>query len=120
MRTRNAMDAVLRWKAAAAAEDRAKARAADALANEAERTIGLEWVPDHPSRGIACTAGRFRLNMTDLDTEPSFNASFHDTTKGQRVYASATGPTIVEAWRRMERLIETHSAPASDVPPPTT
>ena len=122
---RTALDAVLRWKAAAAAEDRAKTRAVEALANEAERTIGLEWIPDHPSSGIACRSGRFRLNMTDLDmnmvepgTVPAFNASFHDTTKGRRVYVSATGPTILEAWRRLERLIETHSSPASDVPPP--
>ena len=62
---RTALDAVLRWKAAAAAEDQAKARAAEAIANEAKRTIGLEWVPDHPSSGIACRSGRFRLGMTD-------------------------------------------------------
>ena len=109
---RTALNAVLRWKAAAAAEDRAKARAAEAIANEAKRTIGLEWVPDHPSSGIACRSGRFRLGMTDLDSDPAFNASFHDTTKGQRVYVSATGPTILDAWMRMERLIETHTAAA--------
>ncbi len=117
MRVKSAIVAVQRWKAAAAAADRAKIRAAEALANEAERTIGLEWVPDHPSSGIACTSNRFRLNMTDLDSDPAFNASFHDKAKGRRVYVSATGPTILEAWRRLERLIETHT---SDVPPPTT
>jgi len=112
MRIKSAIVAVQRWKAASVAEGRAKVRAAEALANEAERTIGLEWVPDHPSRGIGCTSNLFRLSMTDLDSEPAFNASFHDTTKGQRVYVSATGPTILEAWQRMERLLETHSRDA--------